>query len=127
MASLTFGNNRQHMATCAKMISSQVRKVLSIVKIDMSLDTLQDAAASKTLVACVSLVFILQAGAWARVSSLARHNFSTYITTSDWHQDSMSCAVLGLSGSQTVGKCQTLTCIKSCGYVGLLDHSPPHY
>ena len=29
--------------------------------------------------------------------------------------------------SQLVGKCKTLTCIKSCGYVGLSCHSSPQY
>ena len=55
------------------------------------------ATASAALVAGVSLVTILQAGDWARVSTLARHYFSTYITTTDQHQDSVQCAVLGLS------------------------------
>ena len=50
---------------------------------------LQCPAASAALVAGVSLVFILQAGDWSRVSTLARHYFSPYITTMDWHQDSV--------------------------------------
>ena len=54
-------------------------------------------AASATLAAGVSLVTILQAGDWTRVSTPARHYFSTYISTMDWHQDSVQCAVLGLS------------------------------
>ena len=49
------------------------------------------------LPAGVSLVSILQAGDWTRVSTLARHYFSTYITTMEWHQDSVQHAVLGLS------------------------------
>ena len=49
------------------------------------------------LAAGVSLVSILQAGDWARVSALARHYFSPYITTADQHQDSVQHAVLGLS------------------------------
>ena len=63
----------------------------------MSPGCLLGAAASAALVAGVSLVSILQAGDWARVSTLARHYFSPYITTMDWHQDSVQCAVLGLS------------------------------
>ena len=58
---------------------------------------LQGVAASATLVAGVSLVTILQAGDWTRVSIPARHYFCTYITTMDQHQDSMQCAMLGLS------------------------------
>ena len=54
-------------------------------------------AASATSAAGVSLVTILQAGDWARVSTPARHYFSTYITTMDWHQDSVQHAVLDLS------------------------------
>ena len=49
----------------------------------MSLGTIQDATASEALVAEVSLVSILLAGHWARVSSPARHYFSTYVTTTD--------------------------------------------
>ena len=45
----------------------------------------------------VSLVPILQAGDWARVSTLAMHYFSPYITTMDQHQDSVQHAMLGLS------------------------------
>ena len=54
-------------------------------------------AASAALAAGVVLVSILQAGDCAKVSTPARHYFSTYITTIDQHQDSVQCAVLGLS------------------------------
>ena len=40
---------------------------------------------------------ILQVEDLARVSTLARHYFPPYITTVDQHQDSVQCAVLGLS------------------------------
>ena len=63
----------------------------------MSLGSLQGIAASAALAAGVFLVSILQVGDWARVSTPARHYFSNYITTTDWHQDSVQCAVLGLS------------------------------
>ena len=63
----------------------------------MSLGSLWGVAASVALVAGISLVTILQAGDWTRVSTPAGHYFSTYITTMDRHQDSMQCAVLGLS------------------------------
>ena len=52
---------------------------------------------SAALAAGVSLVTILHVGDWARVSMPARHYCSTYITTTDWHQDSVQCAMLGLS------------------------------
>ena len=55
------------------------------------------AAASAALVAGVSLVSILQEGDWVRVSTPARHYFSLNVTTMDWYQDSVQCAVLGLS------------------------------
>ena len=63
----------------------------------MSMGFLWGAAVSTTLAAGVSLVSILQVDDWARVSTLARHYFSTYITTTAWYQDSGQCAVLGLS------------------------------
>ena len=53
--------------------------------------------ASAALAAGVSLVLILQAGDWARVSTPATHYFSSYITTVDWHQDSVQLPALSLS------------------------------
>ena len=88
------GNNRKHRPVCAKTISSWVSKVISIAKAHMSPGSLQGAAALAT---GVSLVPILQAGDWPRVSTLARHYFLPYITTMDWHQDSVQCVMLGLS------------------------------
>ena len=63
----------------------------------MSLGYLQGVVASAALTGGVSLVTILQAGDWTRVSTPARHYFSTYISTTDQHQDSVQHAVLGLS------------------------------
>ena len=97
VTSLFLGNNRQHWPVCAKTISSWVRKVLCVAKAHMSLGSLWGAAASAALAAGVSLVTILQAGDWTRVSTLARHYSSTYITTMDWHQDSVQHVMLGLS------------------------------
>ena len=91
------GNNRQHWPVCATTISSCIRKVLSVAKAHMSPGCLWGVAASVALVAGVSLVTILQADDWTRVSTPARHYFSTYITTMDQHLDSMQHAVLGLS------------------------------
>ena len=115
VTSLFLGNNRQHWPVCAKTISSWVRKVLGVAKAHMSLGSLQGVAASATLAAGVSLVTILLAGNWTRVSTPARHYFSTYITTMDQHQDSVQHAVLGHAGSRSSpGKCQTLTYTQSC-------------
>ena len=97
MTSLFLGNNRQHWPVCAKTISSKVRQVLCVAKAHMSLGSLWGVAASTALGAGVSLVSILQAGDWAKVSTPARHYFSTYITTTDRHQDSVQHSVLGLS------------------------------
>ena len=97
VTSLFLGNNRQHWPVCAKAISSWVRKVLCIAKAHMSPGSLWGVAASAALAASVSLVTILQSGDWTRVSTPARHYFSTYITIMDQHQDSVQCAVLGLS------------------------------
>ena len=58
---------------------------------------LQVLSGAAALAAGVSLVSILQAGDWARVSTPARHYFSPYITTVDQQQDSIQHAVLGLS------------------------------
>ena len=77
------GSNRQHRSVCAKTISSWVRKVLCVAKAHMSPISLQGAAASASLAAGVSLVFILQAGDWTRGSIPAGHYFSPYITTVD--------------------------------------------
>ena len=75
MTSLFWGNNRQHQPVCAKTISSWVRKVLSVAKAHMSLGSLWGVAASAALAAGVSLVTILQAGDWTRVSTPARALF----------------------------------------------------
>ena len=80
-----------------KPFLSWVRKVLGVDKALMSPGSVWEAAASTAIVAGVSLVSILQAGGWARVSTPARHYFSPYITTVDRHQDSVQCAMLGLS------------------------------
>ena len=97
VTSLFLVNNRQHRLACAKTISSCVRKVLCVAKAHMSLGSLLGTTASAALAAGVSLVSILKVGDWARISTPARQYFSTYITTMDWHQDSVQYAVLGLS------------------------------
>ena len=88
MSSLFWGNNRQLMPVCDKMISSWVRKVLHIAK--------AHAVVLAAFVAGVFLLFILQAGDWARDYSPARHYFSTDISNTDWHEDSVQQAFLGL-------------------------------
>ena len=97
MTSLFWGNNRQHRPFCAKSISSCVRKVLCVAKAHMYQGCLWRAAASIALAVSLSLVSILQAGDLARVSTTGRHYFSTYITITDQHHDSVQCGVLGLS------------------------------
>ena len=77
MSSLFIGNNGHHMPACAKKNFSLVRKVLTIVKANMSLGSLQ--------------------GAVAVVSTPARQYFSTYTTTKNWYQNLCQYAVLGLS------------------------------
>ena len=73
MSFLFLGNSRQHNPVFVKMISSWVRAVLTIPKVHMFLCTFQGAMASSTLVAGASVMSILQAGNWVRVSSLAKH------------------------------------------------------
>ena len=90
-------NNRMHMQICAKTIYSWVRKVLCIAIAHMSLGSLWGAAAPVALAAGVSLVFILQVGDRAGVSTPARQYFSNHITPTDQLQDSVQCVVLGLS------------------------------
>ena len=46
---------------------------------------------------CEDYAFLDQAVTNFRVSTPAMHYFSTYITTTDWYQDSVQHAVLGLS------------------------------
>ena len=63
----------------------------------MSPGSLWDPAASAALAVGIFLVSILQAGDWASMSTPVRHYFSVYITTTDWHQDSVQHGILGLS------------------------------
>ena len=115
--------NNQHMSICAKMMSSWLSEVLGIAKVYMSLGTSWGATLSVAFGAGNSLLSILQAGYWARFSTTARHYFSTYITTTNWHYNFI---VSTLSQSSVcsgpVDKCQTLIYVKSCGYVGLSGH-----
>ena len=97
MTSLFLGNNRQHQPVCAKTISSWVQKVLCVAKAPMSPGSLQGLLLLQPWQLVFSLVTIMQAGDWTRVSTPARHYFSTSITTMDQDQDSMQCALLGLS------------------------------
>ena len=127
VTSLFLGNNRQHRPVCAKTISSWVRKVLGVAKAHMSLGSLWGVAACAALAAGVSLVTILQAGDWTRVSMPARHYFSTYITMMDRHQDSVQAC---RAGPQWVGPLWVSVkhwLILSLAYVGLLGRSSPQY
>lgn len=82
-------------ALMIEMISCGKRKTLCMAMTLMSLGTLQGAAASAALVAVVSLVSTLLAD--DLVPTPAGHIFSTYITTTDWPQDPVPHALLGLS------------------------------
>ena len=70
--------------------------VLRMAMTHMSLGTLQGAAALTAFVAGVSLVSGQLAGDWTRVSTQLDTSL-TYITTTDWHWDSVPHSVLGLS------------------------------
>ena len=61
-----------------------------------SLGTLWGATVSSAFVDGISLVSILQADDWARVSTQAKHYFSTYIIIMDQHHASVQHNVLGL-------------------------------
>ena len=71
-------------------------KGLDIAKAHVCHDALCGAKRPTALMAGVSLVSILQAGDWARVSTPARHYFSAYITTTNCYQDSVQLAVLDI-------------------------------
>ena len=74
------------MSVCAKIISSWVRKVLSIAKAHISL-VLPVVLWHLQLWGLVSLVSIWQTGDGARLTTQGRHYFSTYITTTDQHHN----------------------------------------
>ena len=77
------------MPVYAKTIFSWVQNVLGITMAHMSPSILCWAEVFAALAAAVSLVSMLQGGDLARVSISARYYFSGYITTTDWHQDSI--------------------------------------
>ena len=93
----------------------------------MSTGTVRSAAVYVAFATGVSLLSILQVDDWARVSTPARHYFSTYITTTDQYQDSVSEISWASLSSQLGVKFRTLTYIKSCGYVGVSGHSSTQY
>ena len=79
----------------------------------MSLGSLQGVAASAALAAGVSLVTILQAGDWTRVSTPARHYFSTYILLQIRTRTLCSMLCWASVSRSFSGKCQTLTYTQS--------------
>ena len=113
------------MPICAQMISSWVRKVLGVAKVQMSSSSLQGAVVSAVFVASVFLVSILLAGDWARVFGPARH----YFTLNHHYRlaPGFQTACCPWPQCELIGKCQILTYVKSCGYVRLLCHSSPQY
>ena len=62
----------------------------------MHLGTLWEAVVPAAFAAGLSPT-VHATGDWARVSTPARNYISTYITTTDWHQDHIKHGVLGLS------------------------------
>ena len=79
------------------------KEILSIANANMFLVTLHGAAG---LADGICQVYILQTGDWASVYTPAGHCFPTYIMITDWHHDSVKCAVLGFSEQAFCGKCQ---------------------
>ena len=77
------------MPVYVKMMSSWVRKVLGITKAHIAPGTFCGALVLAAYAAGVSLVSILEASDWARVSTPTRHYFSNYITTTNQHSDSI--------------------------------------
>ena len=73
------------MPLYAKIISYWVRNVLGVTVVYMLPVILHGALVSAAFAAGISMVSILQAGDWARVSTPAKYYFSNYITTSDHH------------------------------------------
>ena len=73
--SLFLGYKGQHLTVCAKMISSWVRKVLSISRTQRSMGTFLGVLACVALATGIYLVSILQVGDWARVPTLAKQYF----------------------------------------------------
>ena len=102
------------MPVCAKTICYWVRKVLCVAKAHMSLGSVQGAVASGALEACISLVSILQAGDWSRVSVPARHYFAPTLLI--WIGTRILDTMLCWSSVSRcfLGKCQTFTYIESC-------------
>ena len=78
-------------------ISFRVAEVLSNAKVHLYLGSHWAAVSSVALVAGFALVYNLQAGDWARVSTLAKHYFSTYISTTVWCQVWVQYATQGFS------------------------------
>ena len=113
------------MPVCAmmtKMMSSWVRKILSMAMTHISLGTLQGATASAALVTGVSLVSSLLAGDSARVFITAGHYFQHISLLQIGTRILCNMLSWSLLSSQLAIKCQTWTCIQSCRYVKLLGH-----
>ena len=80
----------------------------------MSLGSLLGTAASAALVAGVSLVSILHAGDWAKVSTPARHYFPLKLLLQIGTRTLYSLLCWASVSRSSLGKCQTLTYIQSC-------------
>ena len=114
-SSLFLGNHRQHMQVCDKMIYSCVRKVLCIARTHMSLGTL-------------GWWSICSFGGWCpSCRQVVGPKFVLLPETILWYIILPQISMLSwfLVSRQLVSKCQTLTYLKSYGYVGWLDHISP--
>ena len=78
----------------------------------MSPGSLWGATASAAFVAGASLVSILQAGDWARVSTPARHYFSLTLLLQIGIKTLYSMLCSASVSRSSLGKCQTLTYIQ---------------
>ena len=88
--------------------------VLCVVEAHMPLESPQGVAASAALTAGVSLVSTQQAGDWARVSMPARHLFAPTLLLQISTRILYSMLCWASVSRCSLGKCQTLTYIKSC-------------
>ena len=114
VTSLFLGNRSQHQPVCAKTISSWVREVLCVAKAHMSPGYLWGAATSAALAAVVSLVSILRASDWGRVSTPARHFSPPTLLLQIGTRTLYSMLCWASVSRSSPGKHQTLIYTQSC-------------
>ena len=118
------GYNRLHMLVCAKMISSVVRKVVSIARAHMSLS----GCCSLCCLGSWCFLCVHPAGGWLGQSFFPSKGFFPCASLL-WVSIRIQYKMLSWAtvSSQCVGKCQTLAYMKSYRYVGLLGHRSLQY